>query len=143
MAEVKSKYNHAEAYCLMMYKCLTCGYMERIWNSRDGVTPFMVGCERCRANGVARTLSEGMMQHVAWEADMFAPDYLPEEGQRVFVTMTKEINNVFTRARVRRQWDMGEEPYRMCDTWDSQAEAVEALCRDFDEEYGEPWVIMI
>ena len=53
-----SKYNHAEAYCLMKYKCEKCGTVETIWNSRDGVTPFIINCEKCN----------GHMQHiVSWD----------------------------------------------------------------------------
>ena len=43
-------HNHREAFCLMWYAC-PCGHAERYWNSRDGVTPFMIGCEAkgCKA----------------------------------------------------------------------------------------------
>ena len=41
---MESKYKHAEAYCLMKYKCEKCGKTEILWNSRDGVTPFMIKC---------------------------------------------------------------------------------------------------
>lgn len=44
---MESKYKHAEAYCLMKYKCEKCGKTEILWNSRDGVTPFMIKCEKC------------------------------------------------------------------------------------------------
>ena len=35
-------YQHKEAYCIMFYKCDKCHAVERFWNSRDGVTPFIV-----------------------------------------------------------------------------------------------------
>ena len=50
------KYNHKEAFCLMQYQCEKCGGLEYLWNSRDGVTPFMLGCIKC----------DGMMQHINW-----------------------------------------------------------------------------
>ena len=36
------KHNHAEAFKLMIYACENpdCLHQEKIWNSRDGVTPF-------------------------------------------------------------------------------------------------------
>lgn len=139
----ENEYNHAEAFCLMTYQCLTCGTIENIWNSRDGVTPFTVNCRVCKANGVEMTMSKGQMQHVAWDRDLCDPDYLPLPNQRVFVTITKEINEVMTRARVRSQWKRGDKPYRMCDRWESREAAVKALCEDFDEENGEPWVITV
>lgn len=57
-------YQHVEAFCLMWYVCngtteydgarkITiqsnppCGTLVRIWNSRDGVTPFMTNCPSC------------------------------------------------------------------------------------------------
>lgn len=43
------KYKHAEAYCLMTYACtnIKCNHLEKIWNSRDGVTPFGCQCPSC------------------------------------------------------------------------------------------------
>ena len=56
---MESKYKHAEAYCLMKYKCEKCRKTEILWNSRDGVTPFMINCEKC----------DGHMQHTDWNED--------------------------------------------------------------------------
>ena len=37
---------HPEAFCIMHFKCQKCGKIELIWNSRDGVAPFVIpsGC---------------------------------------------------------------------------------------------------
>ena len=77
---VKGQYKHVEAYCLMWYACERCGRKERLWNSRDGVTPFSIGCPDCG----------GTMQHVAWDLDDCQPEYTPYEGQRIFGDMTEE-----------------------------------------------------
>jgi hypothetical protein len=36
------QYNHAEAFCVMTYRCRKCGTVEALWNSRDGVTPLAI-----------------------------------------------------------------------------------------------------
>ena len=74
------KYNHMEAFCLMLYRCETCKAIEVIWNSRDGVTPFTAGCRVCG----------GSMLHEAWQFDVCMPDYKPYSGQRVFVSITMD-----------------------------------------------------
>lgn len=81
-----------EAYKLMTYQCEKCGVEEIIWNSRDGVTPFMVRCNNLDC--------DGSMKHINWQADEFAPDYLPLKGQRVFITLPKELRVPVARRRV-------------------------------------------
>lgn len=67
-----SKQQFKEAFCLMWYAC-KCGHQERIWNSRDGVTPFSLPCPSCDAP----TLS-----HDRWTEDRYAPDHKLHLGQR-------------------------------------------------------------
>ena len=86
-----SKYKHAEAYCLMQYKCEKCGTGEILWNSRDGVTPFMINCEKCN----------GHMQHVNWNSDVRNENYIPKIGQRVFINMPKDYFKVYCRVRAK------------------------------------------
>ena len=83
MNALKHGAKHAEAFCLMHY-CFNSfefefllfgGRVEIVWNSRDGVTPFCIRCRHCG----------GEMTHVCWERDVYAPDYKPFAGQRVFV----------------------------------------------------------
>ena len=87
-----SGYRHKEAFCLMTYQCGECGTRERIWNSRDGVTPFMISCSRHDC--------EGMMEHVEWDKDVCNPDYMPKFGERVFITLTKEKSELYARVRL-------------------------------------------
>jgi hypothetical protein len=76
----QKKYNHGEAFCLMQYLCDTCGVIEILWNSRDGVTPFMIGCRKC----------PGLMQHIDWHGDVCAPSHVLKSGDRYFADETVE-----------------------------------------------------
>lgn len=74
-----SKHNHNEAFCLMKYRSDDGSEEEIIWNSRDGVTPFVI------------TLESGKRaQHVDWAKDVYAPSHQPKSGNRIFIDMTKE-----------------------------------------------------
>ncbi len=73
-------YQHREAFALMWYAC-ACGHHERIWNSRDGVTPFGgVLCTSCGGRGMQ---TRGL-KHIEWELDQRAPDHRLVDGQRFF-----------------------------------------------------------
>lgn len=87
-----SKYNQVEAYCIMTYQCenQACGKEERIWNSRDGVTPFTIGCRYCG----------GMASHVRWNEDRRVVNYKPKPGERIFINMTEEMARVLAEKRV-------------------------------------------
>lgn len=76
-----TKYNHAEAFCLMWYRCDDCGHRERIWNSRDGVTPF--GGMTCTSCGRAG-LGGGLRHEAPFSADQPAPDHKLIVGQQFF-----------------------------------------------------------
>ena len=97
------RYNHKEAFCLMWYQCKTCGGRVRIWNSRDGVTPFGV---RCRAGGCASI----DMLHADFRADLCVPDHVPEVGDLVFVDMTEARLAESIRERVENYWDHEQTP---------------------------------
>lgn len=72
-------YQHAEAFCLMKYTSDDGTEEEIIWNSRDGVTPFVI------------TLRSGKTaMHRDWGADQCVPDYKPLPGSRMFVDLTEE-----------------------------------------------------
>lgn len=85
-----TKYNHKEAFCLMYYKCEKCNKIEKLWNSRDGVTPFVIRCRHC----------DGEAVHVMWQLDRFMPDYIPILGQRVFIDITKERAEEIAKKRI-------------------------------------------
>ena len=65
---------HKEAFALMWYGC-ECGHRERMWNSRDGVTPFGLTCPSC---------GQQNLRHINWQLDQPAPQHFPHKGQRVW-----------------------------------------------------------
>lgn len=76
------KFNHAEAFCLMTYRCKRCWNSEQIWNSRDGVTPFIT---TCKIEGCG-----GESSHVNWEYDRRVVNYELQPGDRFFRDGTEE-----------------------------------------------------
>lgn len=101
--------NHKEALCLMTYACVGpasvggggfkreterlmygCGHREVFWNSRDGVTPFMMQCPSCG----------GDLQHVNFGGDIYAPNYQPNYGQGVWRDGTPDEAEAIMRKRL-------------------------------------------
>ena len=80
-----SKYKHREAYCLMIYRCENCGHIERIWNSRDGVTPFGTACPSCAGNVMYHLFGSDqcMPEHKLNKFQKFWRDGLPHEAERI------------------------------------------------------------
>lgn len=76
-------YNHKEAFCIMTYRCKDCGFEERIWNSRDGVTPFGLACPHCKGHN---------HYHEDWQNDPCNPLFrsFMRPGQRYFISLTME-----------------------------------------------------
>lgn len=89
-----TRYQHLEAFCLMKYRDAG-GHEEIIWNSRDGVTPFVV---------VSRFYPGAPAQHVDWAADIRVPFYIPKIGERVFVDLTLERALEKAAMKVQINW---------------------------------------
>lgn len=121
---MESEYEHAEAYCLMKYKCEKCGTVEVLWNSRDGVTPFIINCEKCN----------GEMQHIDWNADERKVNYIPKIGQRVFIDMPVDYYKIFCRVRAKQIKDLP-----------GNIEKLQKIYKDLLKEYNknEPYIIKI
>lgn len=83
-------HSHGEAFMLMTYAC-GCGHRETIWNSRDGVTPFCLGCPSC---------GQLSLQHINWKRDVYAPDHKPHRGQRFFRDGTPDEAEAIMRRRI-------------------------------------------
>lgn len=94
-------FQHKEAFCLMTYECVGshkslsertggCGHRERFWNSRDGVTPFMMQCPSCG----------GDLQHVKWGDDVRAQNHKPHWGQGVWRDGTPDDAERIMRKRI-------------------------------------------
>jgi hypothetical protein len=85
-------YQHAEAFCLMVYVAPD-GDAEVIWNSRDGVTPFVV------------TLRNGKPAQHMMRLSRRATDFVPAPGSRIFVDLTAERARESAEAAVERFWN--------------------------------------
>lgn len=127
---MESKYNHPEAFCLMQYQDKTTGEVELVWNSRDGVTPFVI---------FSRAGNES--QHVNWRGDIRRPDHVPEIGDRIFVDLTLERCREFHREMVKARWEGGK--YPMKDRFASKEEAVENLSESMFDNGKQPDIIVI
>lgn len=73
----QGQHQHAEAYALMRYASDDGTKAVLVWNSRDGVTPFVISID-----GIQYT-------HTNWGGDTYAPDHDPHEGDWVFVDLTE------------------------------------------------------
>lgn len=105
---------HREAFCQMLYLADDGSEMELVWNSRDGVTPFII------------TLRSGKQAtHAHWELDVCNPNYHPAPGERMFVDLTTERARSFATEKVDLYWDHPQYPAR--EMYGSREEAVEAL----------------
>lgn len=128
-------YKHKEAFCLMTYKCTTCGAVEKLWNSRDGVTPFFLSCAVCDANRLAGITNLAFapdrafagMEHVL-NRDVLAVDYTVPVGSRYFADMTLERAKVLAEKSAARLRSLGIIPEVEAD------DVVEGLASSF---YGE------
>jgi len=126
---MEKKYNHVEAYCLMTYSCCKCGFTEILWNSRDGVTPFMIGCPKCN----------GLMKHISFKDDERNETYIPEKGQRIFVDLTEERNRICMKQCVDNNWN--RKPYPASEMYKSKEQMMNELCKDF--KTGDPDIIVV
>lgn len=94
--------DYKEAFSLMWYAC-KCGHRERIWNSRDGVTPFGCLCPSCA----------GTMSHVEWHRDTPAPGHKLTIGQRFWRDGTPDEAEAIMRYRIEKskgtKWEASAE----------------------------------
>lgn len=95
MHQTQSSYKHAEAFCLMKYSSIDGTESEWIWNSRDGVTPFII---------LNRTKTKELRHHDQSQ-DRCIPDYQPLPGQRVFIDITEERSRVLAAEMVEKYWE--------------------------------------
>lgn len=116
-----STYKHAEAFCLMTYRSDDGSEEEIIWNSRDGVTPFVI------------TLRSGKeARHVDWGSDRRLPDYQPPAGSRIFVDLTPEVALQRARANAERWYaDPGETGAIAREMYPSAEVMAELLAQDY------------
>ena len=128
MLEAKKKYLHGEAFCLMKYQTDDGTETETLWNSRDGVTPFML---------LSKTGKK--MSHIDWRSDKCVPDFKPPSGMRVFVDATRELVTPELNEYVDQIWD--DPNYPASKQWVTKQECFDALLLDWLHDGEAPWVI--
>ena len=121
-----NKYNHAEAFCLMQYSSDDGTEREVLWNSRDGVTPFVISSR----NGKK-------MAHVDWRQDKYVPDYKPKSGMRVFVDATEELVTDKLNEYVDKIFAEHGGGY-----WPTKEDAFKALLPGWLHEGEAPWIVV-
>lgn len=89
-------HQHKEAFALMWYAC-PCGHRERVWNSRNGVTPFGgVACPSCGGKGLERR----GLSHTDWQLDEPSPKHNLNDGQLFFRDGTPEEAVAIIKRRI-------------------------------------------
>lgn len=121
-------YQQPERYCLMQYHCGACGYLERIWNSRNAVTPFTVGC--------GQPDCDGLMEHVNWRADT-RWHRLPPEAGRVFVSITRDD----ARRLAERKWETYVTRADLPDPPEPKAATLEAWAEHLYGDGSQPYTV--
>jgi len=121
---------HGEAFCRMLYRSDDGTEEEWVWNSRDGVTPFVIGSR-----------SGQQMQHVEWQRDEYLPAYTPQPGERMFVDLTPERARELAERNAERFWDDPQYPAHR--QFDSKEELVSMLTKSYLERPGEPDLIVV
>lgn len=124
-------YNHKEAYCLMWYSCTKCPHIERIWNSRDGVTPFGCNCPSCG----------GTMDHTNWNMDELAPDHQLRPMQKFWRDGTPDEAETIMRRRIEKFKVVppGRVPLPPLTTDKEAALIASARAGDEDSEFRKGW----
>jgi len=86
------KYQFGEAYKLMLYEGERTGRVVTIWNSRDGVSPFMVD------------IDGEVFKHILWDRDKTAPAHELKPGDYFFRDTTREDATQAAETVVNLRW---------------------------------------
>lgn len=124
--ELKQAYKHAEAFKLMRYASDDAIHQELLWNSRDGVTPFMIH----------DVTGQFELQHVAWRSDVRIERFLPPIGSRLFVDMSAARVRHISEEWCEHHWESVLKKY-----FTSRSAAIESHIESFHE--GEPDIITV
>jgi hypothetical protein len=123
---------HAEAFCIMTYRADDGSEEEQIWNSRDGVTPF---CVALRSGKSAK--------HVDWHRDVYAPDYKPPAGSRMFVDLTPERAEEIARMKADLYWSDTAAVYNPQSEWATKEAFVQSLLASYLQLPGAPDIVVV
>jgi hypothetical protein len=114
-----SGYQHAEAFCHMRYETDDGSDSMWIWNSRDGVTPFIVTLPG----------TDKPATHADWHLDRRDPDHIPAVGEWVFVDLTPQAARAHAERNADRFWNDPTMPARSM--YASKADLVETLVASY------------
>jgi hypothetical protein len=115
---MRREHNHAEAFKKMCYTSDDGTEQEWIWNSRDGITPFVI------------TLRSGKTAvHTHWELDEYLPSYQPKVGERVFIDMTPELCKKITTDNVDKWIEDTRLQPSILDAYGTRENAIEQLSK--------------
>lgn len=116
---------HAEAFCVMRYVADDGTDEEFVFNSRDGVTPFVI---RLRSGKTA--------SHADWSADRrMPPGWVPPPGMRSFTDLTPERARAYAEQNI-DAWLADEEGRAR--VGDDRDAAVTALAESYLAQPGAP-----
>lgn len=115
-------FNHVEAFCLMKYQSRD-GEIEMIWNSRDGVTPFMIALKGGKE-----------AHHADWNQDRRLTNFVPPVGMRIFVDLTEDAARAHAAEMVEKYWDDKNIP--MSSRYESKEAAITELAKNQLETGG-------
>ena len=147
-------YSHIEAFCLMTYSNEEHGLFEVVYNSRDGVTPFVIFAPRdtqaeqaTDAPQPAITGRDGStieLQHTQWHLDEHAPNFVPPVGMRIFVDLTLEAATRYATDTAERAWaEDNEHAQKLREHYKTKEAAIAALVEDWTKEKGQPDLIVV
>jgi hypothetical protein len=123
-------YKHPEAFCLMHYQSDDGSESEILWNSRDGVTPFII-----------RSRNGQEMRHVHWNKDFCIPQLRPWPGLRLFVDATESLVQRDLEAYIDKVWTVPMGHGRSAaDRYKSKDELFGILLREWTKP-GAPWIV--
>lgn len=130
-----NQYLHKEAFCEMSYVCEKCGTGERLWNSRDGVTPFMIGCSKQNC--------DGLMQHVNFWDDLVVFEPRVSRGvNRCFVDMTLDKAKQLAEQRFEKFGQQMMEQYPHLKEMGKE-KLIESSVENFYQEGRAPYIIPV
>lgn len=125
--------NHCERFCLMTYASEDGRVREVLWNSRDGVTPFIIPS----VDGIE-------LSHVNWHGDQCEPNHVPAIGSRVFMDATIEDFIEWKARMVSEYWDAPDFEYIRGKYDGDRGKAIRGLAQDdFDSQPGQPTVAVV
>lgn len=133
----KVEYKHREAFCLMVYADKH-GAKEVLWNSRDGVSPFIITSK-----------NQTEMQHVRWDLDRCDPGYKPDKGERIFIDNTDPSVEHVIRAKavefVNKYWDHETMPMSKHEYYREMTKeaAIDHQVQSWQKPAGQPTVVTV